>query len=112
MVEPIAANDDRLLPRVEPIEKPAHLLEPVAGGHPLLILILPAVGSRLEKFHVGRSEAVAAAMLVGDRASVILDDRPRAVGAELVAPGVVKLFNRTDERHIAVAHQVEEAVSG
>ena len=51
------------------------------------------------------------AMLVGDRAGIVLHDGPRGVRAEFVAPGVVELLDCSDERHVAVADQIEEAVA-
>ncbi len=111
VVEPVAADDDRLLAGVEPVEKLAHLLQAVALGDPLLILIGPHVRRRLEHVHVGRPKPVSTLVLVGDRAGVVLHDRPRGVGAELVAPGIVELLDGPDERHVAVAHEVEEGVA-
>ena len=111
VVEPVAADDDRLLAGVEPVEKLAHLLQAVALGDPLLILVGPHIRRRLQHVHVGRPKPVSTLVLVGDRAGVILHDRPRGVGAELVAPGVVELLDGPDERHVAVAHEIEEGVA-
>ena len=56
------------------------------------------------------AEAVAVAVLVGDGAGEVLHDRPTGVGAELVAPGEVELLDRPDQRHVAVADQLEEVL--
>ena len=97
MVEPVPTNDDRLLARVEPVKKLAYLFQPIGLRQPLLVFVGSSVGRRLQEFHVGCPEAVAAAMLVRDRAGVVLDDRPRSIGAELIAAGVVKLLHGPDQ---------------
>ena len=49
-------------------------------------------------------------MLVRNRAGEVLHDRPAGVRAELVAAGVVELLHGPDQRHVAVADQLEEVV--
>ena len=72
VVEPIAANDDRLLSRVEPIEKLLHLMQPIPFGNPLPVLIGTGVGCCLQQFRVGCPKPLPLLMLIGNRAGVVL----------------------------------------
>ena len=43
-VEAVAADDDRLLARVEPVKELAHLLQPIGLRQPLLVFVGSSVG--------------------------------------------------------------------
>ena len=49
-------------------------------------------------------------MFVGNGPGKVLHHRPTGVGAELVAAGIVELLDRTHQRHVPVADQLEEVL--
>ena len=73
-------------------------------------LVAAVLGRRGEHLVLARAEAVAVLELVRNRPGEVLHDRPARVRAELVAAGEVELLDRPDQRHVAVAHQLEEVL--
>ena len=71
MIEAVAADDNCLLPRVEPVEELPYLLHPVALGEALLRLVGAAVSGALEQVHIDSTEAVATPMFIGNRTGII-----------------------------------------
>jgi hypothetical protein len=66
----------------------------------------------VREFFVQRSrpDAPAACLAFGSRE--LVDDRPRGVGAELVAPGEIKVIHGVQEGEVAVADSFRHVVSG
>ena len=74
------------------------------------MLVGAVVGGGLEHLLVAGDETVAAVVLLGNRPREVLHDRPRGVGAELVAPRKVELLDGADQAHVAVGDQLEKVI--
>ena len=74
----------------------------------LVLVVRQALGNALEQLVAPGLVAVAVALVLGDRAGVVLHDRPRRIGAELEAARVVELLDGAHQRDVAVADDLEE----
>src|SRR5271166_849036 len=84
------AGDDQPLAVVEPVEPALDGLLHALEGAFVFVLVGAVVGRGLEHLLVAGDETVAPVVLLGNRPREVLHDRPRGIGAELVAPRKVE----------------------
>src|SRR5271165_2602889 len=104
------AGDDQPLAVVEPVEHALDGLLHALEGAFVFVLVGAVVGRSLEHLLVAGDETVAPVVLLGNRPGEVLHDRPRGVGAELVAPRKVELFDGADQAHVTVGDKLEKVV--
>ena len=64
MIETVATNNDRLFAFVEPVEKLAHLLEPICLRQLLLVFVGPTIYFGVQNFGIRSAEPFVVAMLI------------------------------------------------
>ena len=111
MIEAESADYNFLLSFVKAFKNLPNLIFPL-GLCPLqLQLVATGVLGRGKHLVVAGAKPIVLAMFAGNRAGIVLHDRPTGVGAEFVSAGEIKLLRRADERHIAVTHQFKKVIA-
>src|SRR5208282_3061675 len=87
------AGDDQPFAVVEPVEHALDGFLHALEGAFIFVLVGAVVGRGLEHLLMAGDETVAPVVLLGNRPREVLHDRPRGVGAELVTPRKVELFD-------------------
>src|SRR5690606_7043412 len=111
-IQPEAADDDLLLPRIQVMEDRANLQFALTLLGDLRIPIRSLVRLRQKDFFSRRAESIPMLEFFRNRPSKVLDDRPTCIGAKFVPTRVVEFLTSPNQGHVAVADQLEEIFLG